>query len=268
MHGALERTRLLHQLLTDRRSRIEPADVGLARPTGKGRRAKGLSQAQLDYLLGRPGTGTYARLERGAIERPEEWLLRAVATALRFSEHEWQALWAYAREEFPPHPLDPRADRSIIDSWQLTLDSCSSPAYITGVDWNLLAYNAPFVEFFESGEPPVNTMDYMMLTPEGRRRLADWENSWAPTVLAQLRAAAAGHPDDPTLRRLVQDVRNDPQAGPIFESDARALSHPDGDTRPFLHPVHGPGRVAMNAALLGGAPEARLIVVHFLPDTP
>ncbi|MGP3983646.1 MmyB family transcriptional regulator [Streptomyces sp. KR80] len=263
MPGGIERKRLLQRMLVDRRAKVDPTDVGLPKPTGRGRRAEGLSQDQVDRLLDRP-SGTYARFERGLIPEPPEEYMRAVAELLQFTEDDWRALWAYAREETPPHPLG-RPDQGVLDSWQDMLDEVPFMAYITDVAWNLLCHNAAFADMFVSGKAPDNTMEYM-LSEEGRQTLADWETAWAPAFLPQLRAAAAAYPYDRTLQYLVEMVLNDPIAGPIFSGDFRSRSHPDGDTRPFHHPRCGKGVVKMNACFVAGIAGARLIFVRFVPE--
>ncbi|MCF6521841.1 XRE family transcriptional regulator [Streptomyces sp. JJ36] len=265
MLSRADRKRALREFLRARRAAILPEERGLEQRHGRGRRAPGLTQAHMDQLLGCPLTGTYARLETGRTDRPEAWLLRGVAEVLRCNEGEWRTLWALALGDEPPHALDHRVPTALLASWQRVLDDVDCMAYITDGSWNLLAHNQAFAEMFESGVPPANTMRYMVLTEEARRTLADWERCWAPPVLAQLRAAAAAHPRDPTLERLVAEVRADPAAGPVFTGDTRAMVNPDGNTRPFRHPRLGPGRAELNAALLGGSPEARLIFVRFVP---
>lgn len=266
--GIPESLRQLQKLLQYRRAQVDPTEHGFPRRSRRGRRADGLglTQGHMDALLGSPGSGTYGALERGDLTNPPPELLREVARILKFDEDEWAALWALTRQERPPYPLYPRADQRIDPSWQSVLDAHPHMAYITDRGWNLLMHNAAFAEMFESGQPPENTMEYMVLSDEGRRTLAEWETHWAPQVLSQLRNAYAEQPHNPTLRSLVERVRQDPQAGPIYAADPRAFMHPDGDTRPFRHLRHGPGRVQLNAAGPYGSPGARLIFVRFIPD--
>ncbi|MET8682012.1 hypothetical protein ABZW18_31660 [Streptomyces sp. NPDC004647] len=262
----MKRKILLQRLLTDRRAKVNPADFGLSSTSGSGRRAPGLAQCHIDYLLN-PGSRTYEKFERGKIEKPSAEYMYAVAKLLfsagAFSEDDWVTLWAFARPgERPPYPLDPRTDEVLLNSWQELLDIVPCIAYITDVAWNVLCYNEAFAEVFVHGIPE-NIMQYM-LSDEGQNILDDWEHSWAPPILFNLRATAAAQPHA-TLQRLVDRVLKDPITCAIYEGDQRTRTHPDGDIRPFNHPEYGKGMVRLNAGSAAGAPGSRLIFMRFDP---
>ncbi|WP_443074876.1 MmyB family transcriptional regulator [Streptomyces sp. NBC_01431] len=58
-------------------------------------------------------------------------------------------------------------------------------AYITNESWEVLGGNDLFSRLFPDQRQPQNTMRWMLLHPDAREILTDWENAWAP-----------GHPRD------------------------------------------------------------------------
>ncbi|MGW4802980.1 helix-turn-helix domain-containing protein [Kitasatospora sp. NPDC004272] len=255
----------LRLLLTTRRGKLQPEDVGLpGRPPGvRGRTSLGLTQEQVDELTHR-STGTYKRFESGRLSATEEYLYD-LGRALRLSEQEWQGLWVYLHGRQPPRPLDRHASEAVHSGWTSVLRHLSLPGYVTDQGWNLVTGNELFIRIFPDGIPPGNTMEWMLLSPDGRRTLKDWETSWAPLVLPQLRAAMVAYPENETLRRLNEMVRRDPVCGPMYQNSNAAYLNPDGDVRRLFH--WGLGRVVsvrMNTAEPGGAPGARLMVLDIL----
>ncbi|MEV5444617.1 helix-turn-helix domain-containing protein, partial [Streptomyces sp. NPDC052644] len=253
----------LRYLLRERRALISPESHGLSRPTRQGRRAPGLSQAQIDQLLHR-APDTYGRLESGRYPNPPVDLLEDVARLLGMSEQEWVALWRYALGQDPPHPLHAGTGETVPGTWRLALDGISHMAYVSDRSWNMLAYNEPFAALFPGRRVPSNVMRWMAVDPEARSVLRHWETAWAPLVLPQLRAALAADPEDPTLCGIEKEVLDDPVAARVYES-AGAYVHPDGGDRPVRHAEHGPGWITVCAAQPMAAPRARLLIMPFHP---
>ncbi|MEU5425198.1 XRE family transcriptional regulator [Streptomyces olivoreticuli] len=255
----------LRALLKRRRALIRPADHGLLRHSPRGRRAPGhgLTQDQIDHLLHR-ANGTYSDLEGGRLKKPQPDLLEAVARLLRFNEHEWCALWRYAAACDPPYPLHPASGRKVPAVWQEAVDGIAHMAYVNDQSWEVLAQNAAWAEMFPGGEPPQNTMRWMLLDERARNEvLTDWETRWAPYVMPQLRTACAALPDDPILREIERDVLADPIAGPIYRTAPDRFLDLDGDERPLLHAKRGPGWVTVCASVPIGSPGARSIILVF-----
>ncbi|WP_308406858.1 MmyB family transcriptional regulator [Streptomyces sudanensis] len=218
----------LRHLLRERRALIAPESHGLSRPSRQGRRAPGLSQAQVDHLLHR-APDTYGRLESGRYPNPPVDLLEGVARLLGMNEQEWVALWRYALGQDPPGPLDARSGEVVPGVWRSALDGISHMAYVSDRSWNLLAYNGAFAALFPGRRVPSNVMRWMAVEPEARSVLRHWETWWAPLVLPQLRAAIAADPEDPTLRGIEKEVLDDPVAAGVYGS-ASAYVHPQGAT--------------------------------------
>lgn len=251
----------LRFLLRERRALITPEAHGLSRPTRQGRRAPGLSQAQVDQLLHR-APDTYGRLESGRYPNPPVDLLEDVARLLGMNEHDWMALWRYALGQDPPHPLHSRSGEVVPGVWREVLDGISHMAYISDRSWNLLAHNEPFAALFPGRRVPDNVMHWMTVDPAGRDMLVRWETAWAPLVLPQLRAALAADQGDPVLAGIERDVLADPVAARIYESAGAYLRPREGE-RPVRHAERGPGWVTVCGAQPMAAPRARLMILPF-----
>ncbi|MGA5134481.1 helix-turn-helix domain-containing protein [Streptomyces olivoreticuli] len=253
----------MRALLRDRRMHIDPAAHGLLPgATGQGRLPQGLSQAQVDQLLHR-AFGTYGRLESGRYPSPPDDLLEGVARLFRFTEEEWKILWRYAVTTDPPYPLHPHSGKEIAAVWQEAIDGIGHMAYVNNQSWDVLAHNESWVRMFPRREAPPNTMRWMLLAPEARHILIDWETSWVPLVIPQLRSALAALPNDEVLLKIKRDVLADPVVGPLFEATPDQFLHPDGDERPLHHPELGRGWVSVAASEPLSSPRARLIILLF-----
>lgn len=258
----------LKGLLQERRAAISPESAGFPRRTsGRGRRAVGLSQEQMDCLLHR-APGTYNRFENGQLAKVSNEFLTAVAKALRLNEQEWTILWRLARRENPPYALHEDSGMTVPGVWRGVMERINGAmAYVTDAEWNVLAHNEDYRSLFPRGEPPANTMRWMLLDDEARTEvLTDWEGRWAPLVMPQLRHAREMRPDNATLARIEADVLADPVAGPIYREAATApIPYPDGSERPIHHAVHGPGWVTTCVAEPVTSPGSRVMLLVYTP---
>ncbi|MER5985646.1 XRE family transcriptional regulator [Streptomyces sp. NPDC001787] len=259
---------LIAALLEPKRAAIRAEDHGLPSPrSGKpGPKTKGLTQVDIDTLTNR-AERTYNRLVHGLLANPKEAYLAAVAEILQLSVDEYTLLCIYALGHKPVQQLEPVIDLAARDLWQAACDGQREMMYVTDLAWNLLVHNQPFADLFVGGLAPRNTARWMLLADEARTTLVDWESTWAPAVSAQVQAALAEHPINDVLRRLEDDVRADPQAGPIYSGCTEASIAPDGAVRRMLHPLRGPGTARMVAASPYASPGARMIIVMFESQT-
>lgn len=254
--------RALKALLADRRAKMDPLKYKVPVPTGRGRRAAGLRQSDIDRILNR-SIGTYQRLESGAQHNPPVDYLAEIARLFDLTEEEWTSLNRYARGAEPPHSIDGRSSLEVPAVWEDAVHGINHMAYVTNHRWDVLAYNPPFAAMFPRGQVPDNVMRWMLTDPEARTVLTDWHTQWAPRVAPQLRATRAALPFDDELAELEQDVRNDPDAGPVYEAVGDTSIHPDGSERPLNHAEHGHGWVTLCASTLMSAPHARLMIMLF-----
>ncbi|MFF9458047.1 MmyB family transcriptional regulator [Streptomyces flaveolus] len=282
----------LQRLLQWKRGEIDPVELGWPKRTGRGRRSRGLSQAQVAQALF-VTEKTYAEFERGNTSQPSTEFLDNVAKVLNMAERERAALYVYAVGYEPPFPLDPMAGTNVDPAWQVAVNCVSGqPCYINDVAWNVLAANDDFKLMFPQPEgkspelPERNLIRWMLLCEDAREHhLVDWDTRWAPQVAAQLRTAVAAHPCNADLLQLDKEVNDDPVAGPIYRDHSLAYIHPDGDARPMRHAGyvtppgtedhrsrccdrHAPsqlGTVTMCAAQPFGSPGARFFLLPFMP---
>ncbi|MGV2918188.1 MmyB family transcriptional regulator [Streptomyces alfalfae] len=284
----------LRGLLRWKREQLDPTTLGWSAPSGRGRRALGLSQARVAQLL-EVSERTYAQLERGDMASPSADFLDRVALVLRLNERERIALYVYSVGHEPPYPQDPMAGKSVPAAWQEAIRRVKGqPCYITDVDWNLVAYNDDFVRMFprtKNARPSVpeqNIMRYMLLTESAREHhMVRWEADWLIPLAAQLRNAVAQHPHNDVLRRLDEEAEADPVVGPVYRENTRAQIHPNGDTRKVRYTFNGVaetdehvhldrccerhtrsqvGDLTMCAAMPLGSPGARFLMLVFKPD--
>lgn len=255
----------MRTLLAQARARLDPGEFGLApRAEPRGRKVSGLTHEHMTRLLGWP-EHKYGYVERGKLAAISTELLEPIARTLRLGDHEWEALVLYATGAPPAYPLDPRVGRAVPRAWERVLAGCREIAYVNDVAWDLVAYNTEFSRLFPDRRVPGNVMRWMLLDPQARTILADWEQSWLPLLLPQLRAAVTACPDNPTLLRLLADVRLDPLAGPRYDTPAVGyFLQPRAEApRPLLHPELGPGWATMCAAGPFGVPGGRLMFVLY-----
>ncbi|MFG2093433.1 XRE family transcriptional regulator [Streptomyces sp. NPDC048612] len=217
----------------------------------------------MDQLTNR-SPGTYGRLERGALDNPSAEYLHAIATILELTEQEWYALYGYARGEQPPFLVSEGAQASVSPFWVAALEGFTSMAYICDYAGNILAYNDVSAMLFPDRRVPVNSLWWMLFSEDARNKvLMDWENSWAPVVASQVRAAVAQHRDNPTLLHLKERCLADPRTRDLYKSVPSGYTHPDGDEQPLFHAELGPGWVSMCVSAPLSSPETRLFLLMF-----
>ncbi|MEU7435667.1 XRE family transcriptional regulator [Streptomyces sioyaensis] len=254
---------------------------------GARKRAGIVPQERLDLMANR-GVGTYRAIISGRNKTPRFDLLADYSAILHLDEQEWTAVCNFGRGEAPPFTLYQDSGLTVPAIWRDVIQGCEGhAAYVTDRAWNLLATNKAFDEIFAGLEYPTNMMRWMALSKDARGIpddptrpdiltnwatapdkpgiLTNWATDWAPYVLPQLRAARARFRRDRTLFELERDIIADPLAGPLYAERANANVHPDGDRRPQLHPLHGPGWVTICAAEPLGSAGARVMGVFFTP---
>ncbi|MFD9792534.1 XRE family transcriptional regulator [Streptomyces sp. NPDC059070] len=247
---------------------LDREDVGLPPRPKEGRRGprvEGLAQTDVDLLTNR-GIGTYQKVESGAL-RPTASYLLDLARVLHFKDSEY----IYVHLEYfgtePSLPLHPQADLDVPPSWQRVLDGQREMAYINDFRYNLRLYNSAFADLFPRGEPPENTLQWMLFDEEAREScLLHWETAWLPHLLSSFRASLAAHPDDTVLRRIHQRAMACPRISRLYQESEAAKIHPDGDRRPMLHALRGPGHVIMRVAHMSTPHGARYMTILFDPD--
>jgi transcriptional regulator with XRE-family HTH domain len=201
----------LGELLRSRRERLAPADVGL--PPGTRRRTSGLRREEVAQLASVSVT-YYTFLEQGRRQaRPSEQVLDALAAALRMTaaERRYLLTLAYGADadgdadgEMPAERLGPGVD-GLVQRLE------PYPTIVKGRCWDVLAANPAARELFgdwSGGSGGRNLVRWMFTSDAARHIYLEWEPE-ARAMLGRFRLAAARHPGDPGVARLIADLRRD-----------------------------------------------------------
>jgi len=196
----------LAEFLRARRSRLQPADVGL--PDGARRRTPGLRREEVAQLADISPT-YYTFLEQGRDVRPSQQVLDSLSRALRLTGAERSHLHGLVHGVPPgaapaaPDALAPEVAAMVarLDPW---------PAYVTGRCWDVLAVNraarALWSDWPARPHAERNVLWWTFMDPAARTVLVDWE-SVAKAELARFRSAWARHPDDPQFAELISRLQ-------------------------------------------------------------
>jgi transcriptional regulator with XRE-family HTH domain len=245
----------LSAFLRAMRARVRPDDVGL--PVVGRRRTPGLRRQEVAQLAA-VSIDWYIRLEQGRVGVPGSAVLDAVAQALALSEAERHHLYLIARGEAPParHVPAPASE-----SLQTLLHSMpTTPAWILDFRFDVLAHNAAAVALFGPGfAVATNTAQPLFLDPGARDFQLDWTRI-AREHVGNLRANLARHPDDPRLRSLVGELR---QNSPDFATwwDDQTVQERTNGTKRVLHPVGGVMTLRYDVLAVQDGSEQRLSVI-------
>jgi transcriptional regulator with XRE-family HTH domain len=269
--------RALGELLRSRRERLAPADVGL--PPGTRRRTSGLRREEVAQLASMSVT-YYTFLEQGRQARPSEQVLDALAAALRMTRAERRYLLtlAYGTDDAPPGRADgdtaaaappPEEVSAGVAGLVRRLEPC--PTLVKGRCWDVLEANQAARELFGdwSGTPGApgerNLVRWMFTSDAAREIYLEWEPE-AQAMLGRFRLAAARHPGDPRVARLIAELRRDsPQVRdwwpahdvtPIGGEGVKKLRHPRFGPVEYSHVIlqvaDNPDQVIVSYSLAEG----------------
>jgi transcriptional regulator with XRE-family HTH domain len=248
------------------RERLHPSDVGV--PAGTRRRTPGLRREEVALLAG-VSVDYLTRLEQGRGPRPSEAVLNALARALRVTDAEREALFHLAGGAPPP----PGRIRSGVRPAVLRLMDrfTDLPALLLDAKTEVLAWNPMAAALLGD----------LSAVPRERRNIArqafGGAHEWAGTdqvererldraLVSDLRRSAARYPDDPGMRRLVDDLRS---TSPTFARlwALRELDERHGDVKRIRHPELGVLELECTSLEVSGD-DQRLLVYSAQPGTP
>ncbi len=270
----MDRTELGAALRTWR-ERLHPADVGL--PAGTRRRTPGLRREEVAGLAG-ISVDYLTRLEQGRGARPSEAVLGAVARALRLTGPEREHLFVLADAAVPA----PGRIRTAVRPGVLRLmDRVTDlPALLLDAKSDVLAWNAMAAALLGdlSAVPPGERNVARRAFLPSARTVAGYSGADEAecerldrALVADLRRAAARYPDDPGLRRLVDDLRRgSPRFARLWalrevddrHSDRKTVHHPEFGPLVLdcdVLAVHGDDQVLLVYSAAPGTPEARAL---------
>lgn len=201
----------LGDFLRSRRSRLKPEKAGIPE-TGR-RRTPGLRRDEVASLAG-ISVEWYVKLEQGRAKSPSAETLNALASALQLSRAETQHLLRLGRGVSSP-PFYPESVPNALANF---VQSLSQPAWITGVRWDLLHWNAAtetlLGAMLRDHDKPPNLLRLMMLAPEARSLFGDRWEAEARRMLGLFRAAHDDRAGDPAFEELIKEIlRGSPEFG-------------------------------------------------------
>lgn len=255
--AASVRRKALGDFLRQARGRVQPEAFGL--PAGVRRRTPGLRREELAQLCGISVTW-YTWIEQGRDVSVSAAVWARLASVLSLARAERQYLFELAE------CADPEHGHGYVTPLPSYLADCvhsvTAPAYILDRGWNVLARNEPLLRLFDGWpdrDDSPNLLRYIFSDPAARDLVVDWEQR-ASRVVAEFRADAAAHVDEPDVRAVLDGLL---QASPVFAHcwTRHAVVDREGGLREFNHPVHGILRYQQITFRLATRPDCKLVML-------
>lgn len=254
-----ESSEQLGAFLRTRRERLKPEQLGIT--DTRRRRTPGLRREEVAGLAG-ISAEWYVKLEQGRAVAPSAATIDALSHALRLGEVEQAHLrmlarsgrrLAFVREEVPA------ALRHLVESM-------SHPAYVTGLRWDVLAWNkaaaALFIDLDQLAVEDRNILLYVLTDPRGRALFGERWAEEARRMVALFRATQDLWADDPAFADLTARVR-----GGCSEFDpwwtAHDVAAAVSGTKVLHHPARG--RLCFQYTTLQANDDPRLKLVVYTP---
>ncbi|MDR3494925.1 MAG: helix-turn-helix transcriptional regulator [Ancalomicrobiaceae bacterium] len=249
---------LLGDYLRDRRTRLDPAALGLSLVR---RRTPGLRREEVASRANVSATW-YTWLEQGRGGAPSAHVLDRIAKALLLTEAEREHLFLIALGR-PPEVRYQGAD-GITPRLQRVLDALTfSPAYIKTSTWDLVAWNRAaevVLSAYGDIEPDKrNLIRHIFLGGHARQKMVHWERD-ARAVVALFRAEVARAGAAGRVTALVDELR---QTSPDFDRFWREndVSQSYGEiAKTVNHPQAGPILLDYSSFSVDGRPDLDLII--------
>jgi len=194
----------LGEFLRERRMRLQPEEVGIAR--GRGHDDPGLRREEVAELADL-SVAYYTFIERGQDVRPSPEVLRSIGRALRLTAGEQRLLLDLRTGSV-------RRPRALIteigeEVEELTAVLEPNPTYVMGARWDLLDWNRAAELLFTNWHrrPPHerNMLWFYLCDPEARRLYVDWEGE-ARSQVAHFRESFSQYGHDPSFMELLEEV--------------------------------------------------------------
>jgi transcriptional regulator with XRE-family HTH domain len=246
------------------RERLDPQRIpGLL---ASGRRRRVVSQEVTAQLVG-VSPVWYGKLERGEQANYSDDFLDRVAYTLRLSHDERKIMYLLAVGRDTAAKARPA--RALGKSLVRIVEEQPWPAWISDRCWDMLVNNQHAARWFPHMEYESNIMRWVFAYPEAQLQLVDWEASWAPPMLAQMRAANARWPRDPRLEAVIQEALHNEYARHLWEAEPSVHVHPDGDRR-WLHLPYEDQQTQVEIVALTPMrnEEIRLVILIPVADRP
>jgi transcriptional regulator with XRE-family HTH domain len=253
----LKQRRELADFVRTQREKLSPQAVGL--PAGARRRTPGLRREEVAQLSGLSVTWC-TWLEQGREISVSAVALARLASALRLGRAERAYLFELAAKR------DPELSESQTEVIPLGALACvdliDAPAYVLDRTWTARRWNARAKDLFVGwldGTGDRSLLRYIFLEPAARSLIHDYANR-ARRVVAEFRADASAHLNDPAIHRLVGDLSEASEAFKRYWHERVVLGR-EGGERTFNHPVNGFLRYEQVTFTLAGHPDLKLTIL-------
>jgi transcriptional regulator with XRE-family HTH domain len=254
---SFEQRRALAEFVRAHRKKIDPAAIGLAADAK--RRTPGLRREEVAQRCGLSATW-YTWIEQGRDVSVSPTALARLADALQLDRAERAYLFALAAKRDPdsqPHD-SPSLPSALFDC----VETIASPAYILDRYWNAQSWNAQAERLFVGwlDRPGTrNLLRFIFLEPAARSLICAWEER-ARRVAAEFRAACGFDLHEPTLGRLIEELRcRSPQFARFW--DEQGVLGREGGERTFKHPRDGLLVYQQVTFNLASRPEFKLTIL-------
>lgn len=248
------------------RHRLQPVDAGL--PAGASRRTRGLRREELASLAG-ISVDYLVRLEQGRATNPSTQVVGALSRALRLTAEERDHLYAVAGHAPPRRSA---ITSHVSPSVQRLVDRLADlPVAVFDPAWTIITWNAAWAALM--GDPSTASARDRNLVwrtftgkPTRVRRSEERVDGFETDAVADLRRAVGAYPDDPELRRLIDDLR---QTSPRFAElwAKRMLDTTASNRKTVVHPEVGPITLDCDVLTVSGS-DLRLVVYTAEPASP
>jgi transcriptional regulator with XRE-family HTH domain len=190
----------LGEYLRARRGQVRPEDVGLV--AGARRRVQGLRREELATLAG-ISSEYYLRLEQGRDKNPSAQILDALARTLHLDAKATEYLHQLASST-----ASRRGHASVeeaADDTEELIEQFALPAIVASRCLDVLAANSIARALSPGFAPGQNFLRWRFVDPAARDLYVDWDEA-TDVVVSGLREAAGSDPDDPRVRRMIEEL--------------------------------------------------------------
>jgi len=244
--------------LRSRRERLKSEQLDLS--GSRRRRTPGLRREEVAGLAG-ISTEWYVKLEQGRAVAPSTTTVDALARALRLSEVEHGHLLMLARSSRRPAFVREEVPAPL----RRLIESLDQPAYVTGLRWDVLAWNgaaaALFTDFDQLAVEDRNILLYVLTDPRGRALFGEHWTEEARRMIALFRATHDLWSDDPAFADHIARIRRG-----CAEFDAWWTEHDVGAAGSGTKILHHPsrGRLCFEYATLQSNDDPRLKLAVYM----
>jgi transcriptional regulator with XRE-family HTH domain len=256
-------TTLLGTFLKDRRTRLDPAALGVATPR---RRTPGLRREEVAQRAGVSATW-YTWLEQGRGGPPSAHAVERLAAALLLTDAEREHLFLLALGR--PPEVRRHAVTGVSQRLQRVLDALPlSPAIVKTATWDVLAWNRAATVLlcdYAALEPAArNVLRMMFLNPDVKARQFDWEHV-ARFVVATFRADATRIGATEEVEAMVDELsRGSPDFVRLWKQN-EVFAHGEG-TKTLRHPTAGLLGFEYSSFAVDGRPDLAMVVYNPATD--